>query len=266
MGHWYQRTGAPIYTVPRKDGKGERLTTKRDAKKHGYLPGVTDVLDVIAKHGLTNWRIKQPLEFLYRDNVASPLDLSGMTKGDFLSYAIDGAEAESSKAPSLGSDIHNAIESYLQWLKSKRQSIVVCPEEIKPFMRVFRNWWESEKFGILSLEKNVVNTSLGYGGKLDFRGTIDKHPCYVDWKTTKFKNGKPALYPSWGCQLAAYTVADSGEAALSTHKLISVIIDSVKPGDIQVYEWENPRKYWDLFKLCMEIYKSPLGADWDPSK
>ena len=46
-GHWYTRTGAPMYTVKGANGK-ERNTTLRDARKYDLVPLVTTILNVAA--------------------------------------------------------------------------------------------------------------------------------------------------------------------------------------------------------------------------
>ena len=48
--HWYTRDGVPVHTQPKADGKGERPTTLRDARKLAFLPSVTTILKVISKH------------------------------------------------------------------------------------------------------------------------------------------------------------------------------------------------------------------------
>ena len=240
-----------------------RRPTKRDAKKDALLPGVTDVLDVIAKPGLTNWLIRQPLIAATKS-----ADLDSMRKHNaegWIKCITDRADEEKSKAPDLGSKIHNGIERYLKWIMSKKQAVFHLDDDIKGYLRVFKDWFEARDITIRDLEKCVANTDVGYGGKLDFRGTWDGKPCYIDWKTTKFRKGKATYYPSWKCQLAAYAVADNGGVMPSGCLLISVAIDSAEPGLVDYKIWDNNTDAWNLFKLCMEMYKSPLGANWDPT-
>src|SRR5512136_668210 len=56
--HWYRRDGEPLHSVP--SAKGEpRPTTLRDARKLGLLPSVTNVLGVINKPELVEWKMTQ---------------------------------------------------------------------------------------------------------------------------------------------------------------------------------------------------------------
>ena len=59
-GHWYTRTGAPMYTVKANNGQ-QRNTTLRDARKYDLVPSVTTILNVAAKPGLEAWKQQQIL-------------------------------------------------------------------------------------------------------------------------------------------------------------------------------------------------------------
>lgn len=54
--HWYFPDGTPLHEVPRADGKGQRPTSLRDARKLGLFPSVTNVLSILAKPGLDAWK------------------------------------------------------------------------------------------------------------------------------------------------------------------------------------------------------------------
>lgn len=56
--HWYKRDGEPLHSV--LSGRGEpRPTTLRDARKLGLLPSVTNILGVINKPELVEWKMTQ---------------------------------------------------------------------------------------------------------------------------------------------------------------------------------------------------------------
>ena len=52
-GHWYTKTGEPMYTIVGANGK-ERNTTLADAKKLDLVPSVTTILGIVAKPALEN--------------------------------------------------------------------------------------------------------------------------------------------------------------------------------------------------------------------
>src|SRR5512138_1856694 len=56
--HWYRRDGEPLHSVLAANGE-LRPTTLRDARKLGLLPSVTNVLGVINKPELVEWKMTQ---------------------------------------------------------------------------------------------------------------------------------------------------------------------------------------------------------------
>ena len=61
-GHWYYPDGRSLHTVPKKDGTGERNTTKADARKLGLFPSVTAITKIVANPSLDRWKQNQMLE------------------------------------------------------------------------------------------------------------------------------------------------------------------------------------------------------------
>ena len=59
-GHWYTRTGEPMYQV-KSNGGVLRNTTLRDARKYDLVPSVTTILNCAAKPGLEAWKQQQIL-------------------------------------------------------------------------------------------------------------------------------------------------------------------------------------------------------------
>ena len=53
-GHWYTRSGDPMYTIMGKSTGKPRNTTLRDARELNLVPSVTTILNVAAKPALTN--------------------------------------------------------------------------------------------------------------------------------------------------------------------------------------------------------------------
>ena len=56
--HWYRRDGEPLHSVLSASGE-PRPTTVRDARKLGLLPSVTNILGVINKPELVEWKMTQ---------------------------------------------------------------------------------------------------------------------------------------------------------------------------------------------------------------
>ena len=59
--HWYTCHGTPLHTV--KGANGEyRPTTLRDAKKWRLLPSVTNIIGIIQKEGISQWKMNHCVE------------------------------------------------------------------------------------------------------------------------------------------------------------------------------------------------------------
>src|SRR5499427_10324997 len=94
--HWYRRDGEPLHSV--LSTKGEpRPTTLRDARKLGLLPSVTNVLGVINKPELVEWKMTQA--------VLAALTLprvEGEELGVFAKRVVEDAQSEVRRAADFG--------------------------------------------------------------------------------------------------------------------------------------------------------------------
>jgi len=263
MAHFYSRDCKPQYQVVTAKGDKLRPATIRDAKKENWLPGVTDILNVVNKPNLTNWLVEQPLNAIV-NNSEEMAELLISDPVQFKILAKEYAEIEKNKAPDLGSRIHKAIEGYLRWRESGKKSQFFPDDEMKPWIRTFNEWFNLHDITVDSLEKVVVQTKGNqlYGGKLDFVGKIDGKKCYIDWKTQGWKSGKPLFYESWGAQNAAYAAS---EGNLSDALLINVCLDSKDPKNLKMKIWENNSDLYNQFILCYHLYVSPMYKNWNPA-
>src|SRR5262252_4840711 len=124
--HWYRRDGEPMHTV--LSTKGEpRATTLRDARKLGLLPSVTNVLGVINRPELVEWKMTQA--------VLAALTLPrqpGEGEDAFARRVVDDAQSRVRTAAEFGSAFHGGAEHvartlevdptgpYAAWLKLHR--------------------------------------------------------------------------------------------------------------------------------------------------
>lgn len=198
--HWYLPDGTPFYDVPYVDPErvGElRPATIRDAMKAGAFRSVTNVLGVVAKEGLANWRIEQA--------IISALTLprrAGENEHDFAYRALVDSEAPTLDAAKDGTLIHDIIS---QWLMN--QLLPPDPgmvELIEPFIQ----WAHTNIKRVIYSEKVVVNPRQHYAGKLDvFAEMRAGGYAIIDVKTQELEpdeEGKlvPDFYPEWPMQLA----------------------------------------------------------------
>ena len=93
-GHWYDKDGNSQYTIVGANGK-ERNTTLRDARKEGFVPSVTTVMNVAAKPSLENWKITQAINSavtLRQEKDESMADFIRRCKKDSRKITEDAAE------------------------------------------------------------------------------------------------------------------------------------------------------------------------------
>ena len=267
MSHYYDKDCNPCHFTKGANGK-MRDSTLRDARKHGWYPSVTGILDTIAKPGLVNWMINQAVL------AALTLPRIDDESDDALIARIrkDGKE-EGLRAAERGTEIHDAIEKI--WLgissgfypsglyreiaeEAVNEIVIYCGGDIK--------------HGDLIPEQTVVGD--GYGGKVDLHNDdfcIDyKTKIITDEQWGKYEAGKdPKIaYPEMAMQLAAYTMAlgrTFGKTSLS-RRLINVFVDRNIAGRVIIHEWkpEEAEKAWKQFQLLVQYWR--LSKNYFPGE
>lgn len=251
--HWYFPDGTPLHEVPRADGKGQRPTSLRDARKLGLFPSVTNVLSILAKPGLDAWKQEQA--------ILAALTLprtEGETLDDFAKRVLVDMTSEVGRAADLGSAVHAAIEGYAQgrWL----------PED-KGVARLFepaRQWFDKEVIAVHSVEIATAHLESGYAGRVDLVATLRStgRPTVIDFKTQKTRrdkdgNFKPILHDTWPLQLEAYRMAlASRDKGLADAAIASVVIGSTDPVPVVVKVWDDADKdgYFRAFLAARDLW------------
>lgn len=243
--HWYNANGEPVYTLPKKDGTGDRWTTIRDAKALHLRPSVTNIMGMVNKPGLEAWKLKQAVLS------AISLDRSEEyeSKEDFAQRVFLDSLTETRRAANFGTSVHKMVEGYLTG---------EIPDELDAFERVFLEgfmpWFQQNKVEPWALEKSFATED--YGGRLDFMGSINGVFVIADWKTQATKPDEPIVFwPEWPVQLKAYKKGVDADDAL----LMSLVISSTEVGRVQPYVWLEEDWYWDCFESAKQLYYSPLG-------
>ena len=259
--HWYRRNGEPLHSVP--SAKGEpRPTTLRDARKLGLLPSVTNVLGVINKPELVEWKMTQA--------VLAALTLprlDGEDLGVFAKRVVEDAQSQVKGAAEFGSAFHAGAEQVAK-------SLEVDPAgPYAAWLNLHRDWFQANCVRVVWTERVLVNTELGYAGTADL---LIEHQAYgltlVDYKTQGVKPGNKArAYNSWCQQLAAYRRAiqpslgsyggTSREPARIT--CLSVIVNSTEPSAPVEHVWSEEELEAGLssFEAALVIWRNEKGYD-----
>src|SRR5262249_34497158 len=153
------------------------------------------------------------------------------------------------KAADFGSAIHAACEVYAL----DKQ----LPEDprLREYLKGWVEWFDASVERVASVEEVFVHHEHGYAGRVDVvallgggvvrwgGGTSAPFWAVVDFKTQKVKRSlrgeaKPAFYETWPLQLAAYRQAILVNGAKNVTGLVSVVIDSAKPGPVHLKRWD----------------------------
>ena len=260
--------------MPRADGKGERPTSLRDARKLGLFPSVTNVLSILAKPGLEAWKQEQAIlaALTLPRNEDEPLD-------DFAKRVVADMSSEVGRAADLGSAVHAAIEGYAQgrWLPEDK--------EIARLFQPAREWFDAEVLAVHSVEIAAAHTEWGYAGRVDLVATLKStgRPTVIDFKTQKTRRDKdgsfkPILHDTWPLQLEAYRQAlASRDKGLANAAIASVVIGSSEPVPVVVKVWDDAdkagffraflaaRDLWVWQKNYCPVKDSPDTGDTPPT-
>jgi hypothetical protein len=191
MSHYYSVDGTPHYFVPCKSREGVRPSTIKDARANNWIPGVTEIIKLLDKPALTEWKVKQGIYA-----VCTAPDVPG----EALDAKIDRVLAEGQhqeearRAADAGTEIHDAISASMKGepINEKwRAHVGHAIEAVMPS-------------GVMRKSEFVI-VGEGYAGRVDLL-TEDR-----DWLTLiDFKSVNKLPKESWleaKLQTSAYAAA-----------------------------------------------------------
>lgn len=230
MGHFYKPPGIPIYTVPRKDGKGERDTTITDARKLGLVPGVTTIGSIPSSYHLEKWKQEQLIRTILREHPKG--------QNEVLEDYISRIRMKTrNTAQDKGSHVHSVLETILQKGAVHTKCDILDYKNadhvfLEPVIDLLRN-----TFGTIVKwipEKSFAHP-LGYGGRVDLHSEDGNYIIDFKGKDTDKLDDIP-MYDSYSMQLAACRRGLDFKHA----KCYNLFISLKKKGEIMLYEWEEP--------------------------
>ncbi len=241
-GHWYDREGNPQYTIVGANGK-ERNTTLRDARKEGFVPSVTTIIDLLAKPSLENWKIDRALEAaiqLNRKDDEADKDYINRCKVASKEIGVDAARE--------GTKIHAIIEKgFLGKAKTKPYKLIQA--------------WLDENFPNEDwIAEDSFCAEQGYGGKIDL---YCKSGIFVDFKTKDNLEGKdPAklVYDEHGMQLSAYAQG----CQVDDPTRVSIFVDRADTSLILYHIWEKEshEKHKEMFNSILRYWQLVKNYEW----
>jgi len=150
-------------------------TPKRQYKND--YPSVTQVLDVLRKVGLEMWFKFNTIAFI---------------------------NEESSKGKLIGTQIHEAIQSYIETGKASVETEYdfEVTNALKSFMLFAK---ENPKYKLQKSEIALTSELHKFNGTIDCTAELEGVLLIADWKTGKCKEKeKPDIYPEYLYQVSAY--------------------------------------------------------------
>ena len=245
-GHWYDSEGNPKYTIKGANGK-IRPTTLRDAKKHGFYPSVTTILNTLDKPGLTRWMNVQIIE-----NTDDTPRIIGENTDAYIRRILDKARQKGKDAAERGTRIHAVIEDWFD----KRHLIRQASEQ-KILDSVLAMLTEvGGDHESWTSESSIVVHDPKFAGKCD--KSHDKAQIVLDYKSKEFDDpAQVKAYPEQAMQLGAYALGKGYE----NPRLINVFVSVTQPGLLKVVEHEDPRRWMDAFLHLARYWHAIKGVD-----
>ena len=215
----------------------------------GLLPSGTNVLGVINKPELIEWKMTQAVL------AALTLPLKdGEDLGVFAKRVVEDAQSQVKGAAEFGSGFHAGAEQVAR-------SLEVDPAgPYAAWLNLHREWFQANCVRVVWTERVLVNLEFGYAGTADL---LVEHQAYgltlVDYKTQGVKPGSKArAYASWCQQLATYQRAIGRPMAG-----LSVIVNSTEPTAPVEHIWteEELQAGLESFEAALVIWRNEKNYD-----
>jgi hypothetical protein len=237
-GHWYTKTGQPMYEIKGANGN-MRPTTLRDARKLDLVPSVTTIIKQAAAPGLERWKINQTL--------LAALTLSrfdGEPEDAYLDRIIRDSQEQGRKAAEKGTQIHAAIQGHYEGEKTWP---AMLPYVSGAYEVLDEAWGDVDWI----CEKSFAHP-LGYGGKAD----LHAEGLVGDIKTKEFDSvdDKKLAWDDHAIQLAAYREGLGMPIAMCFNLFVSTTV----PGLCHIHIWseEEIRRGWAMFRSLLAYWKA----------
>jgi hypothetical protein len=238
-GHWYTKTGQPMYEIKGANGN-MRPTTLRDARKLDLVPSVTTIIKQAASPGLERWKQQQIL----LSALTLPRLINEETEEDWLHRIIRDSQEQARKAAEKGTQIHAAIQGHYEG-----QSVSA---EMWPFVKGAKE--KLEEFGEMWQCEQSFAHPLGFGGKSDLCSL--NLPLVGDIKTKEFDSAddKKLAWDDHALQLSAYREG----LGIPTAQCFNLFVSTTVPGLCHIHIWseEEIQRGWKMFRSLLSYWQA----------
>ncbi len=251
--HWYRDDGTPVHRLPTSDGRGERPTTLRDARRLGLYPSVTGILGVLAKPGLEKWKLDQ----VARASLRTP-KMAEESEDYWCNRVRTAAFEQVEQAADLGTMIHGALEAAMAGEP--------YADDLRTYVEPVLAWKQQVGIEIIDRESRLVNKQHGFAGTADVLFRYGRNGIGIlDYKTRKTKPGEDVqAYDNQAMQLAAYGATYWGEEHIGRVLAANIFISTTEPGRVVVVKHPDPTRDWQAFRMVAALWRYVNG--YDPRK
>lgn len=180
-----RRSGSRFYVEPQT---GEKV------------PGVTSVLNMLAKPFLRYWAAKVVAEEAIRD-LDALVALGRSNPEGAIDYLKRAPDRVTRNAADTGTDAHDYFERLA--LGANVGDLGEIPENVLPFVEHYVDFLDAVQPEFVMLEETVWSDEHRYAGSFDAFATIEGERVWLDNKTTR-----SGVHDEVGLQLAAYRYAE----------------------------------------------------------
>lgn len=202
-------------------------TTKKVRKHRDYqneYPSVTTVLGVLRNIPLEWWFKSNTLQFI---------------------------NSESGKGKKIGTDIHDAIEHFINTGELKVET--EYPDQVTNALKSFALFRkERPDIELKWSELQLLSNTYKYNGTIDCIG----NDIVIDWKSGNAKEkDKPDIYDSYKTQVAAYVYLynEANNASINKAIIVSIAKDKVAYNTYEMNQKEIDDNFNEVFLPALRI-------------
>lgn len=207
-----------------EDVRHARRHTQYRTKDNVLVPGVTTVLNVLAKPALIRWANRIGLEGYEVDKYVDHTALIGKLAHEMIQAELAGRQADvADYSPNQHEAALRAVEKWRAWTKR---------HELQPLL----------------VERPLISEKHGFGGTPDCYGRFDGRLTVIDFKTSK------AIYDDHVVQAAAYAQL-LGENGCEVAEIRIVQVGRVDAEGFSERTVEDWSRHLELFLHALAIYR-----------
>ena len=257
-GHWYTVTDGTIASAHDLD--------LRSAREVNAYPSITTVLKERANGALDTWKQDQ----LFQAMVAHPY--KGDDLENYKKFISDLASKKGTDAADFGTRLHDALDIFPQ---------MTIDQDLAPYIEAFAPAYHDMVSERVSSEIMLADQDVGVAGRTDLVAVTKEHGlAIIDYKTSKFRNGKASFWDSYKIQLAFYAKCYQKQFGLKKPpRIINCGINSEQPMMPQwkvytvdeqeqaykeflciAYLWFSTKKYWPMNDKVWKIERNKYHA------